>query len=416
MEQLTKKEDELYSDVDYTTTYYQDKVDPPPVQSTQGPIAFSAIESFDYKSRVGWNIPHYHQRKRRGELLPHTSWEHFTAQGQLADETYDFQYVYSGSRYHNYTDTQRYPWPNPMSIEGLRTMTKAYAPTLDKGLVQKAAAEIYTCGFDVLTFLAEFTQSVRMFTNIAKRLAKLAPPSGVRTELAIEMQNLKRFKKRHGSAALSKRLLKGSLKRVSNDWMEGRYGWRTMMYDLDGLAHSLAKLNALTQRYRHTSGSSSSMVEPGGSSQYQPPFNYEISWQTEVKTGLRGSVVADIDIPDWSFNPFMAAWEIIPFSFVIDWVVTVGQSISAMSFATFAKEYSASAGLRVDVDRVWTRKIASPTPSYTWYSGQDQRTWHYVTSYELRVPCQVPLAPRINLNLNPLKILDLTAMVVQRLF
>lgn len=68
-----------------------------------------------------------------------------------------------------------------------------------------------------------------------------------------------------------------------------------------------------------------------------------------VRVDINAQVVTKVShiLPDIMFNPFATAWELIPFSFVIDYFYNIGSWIAANSFASFDTRYFASIGYRV---------------------------------------------------------------------
>jgi hypothetical protein len=133
-----------------------------------------------------------------------------------------------------------------------------------------------------------------------------------------------------------------------------------------------------------------------------------------VTESIRGSVIADIEVPAFQFNPVQTAWELVPFSFVVDWFFTVGDSLSALSFAATQKAYSAAAGFSVNVVREYSTYISDEYYGYVSGPGNYQ-TGHCEATYEHRRPCILPYQPRLTVKLNNLKIIDLLTLVLQRL-
>jgi len=247
-------------------------------------------------------------------------------------------------------------------------------------LVQKAAASIYSGGWDAATFLAEIGQLRRMLSGVATKADDL-----IRGRSPGELHNL---------------------------WLEGRYGWRTLMYDIRDLHEVLTQSNERRTRYRQAKGltvagnwneyveSTSSGLITGTSS--------DISW-----TGnLRGTVVADIDIPDFQFNPITTAWEVTRLSFVVDWLLNVGQALEASSFLLKAKNYKAGAGYKFEFELAQSMSHVGTTGS-TVVHGNDGACSGRAEVIS-RVPMSVSAIPRVNLRLDGWKVLDLLALIRQR--
>lgn len=329
---------------------------------------------------VGYDIPHFHSRKRAGELLPQTPWHQYE-RDVTCEGWYAAQVIESGQSVSLYC-TGPYTVAAPtgawtLSEEDLMAEFPAYT---DK-YVQQAAAKIYSSGFDALTFLAEFTDVIRLFKTVGKQLLTLRLPKNWRD--------------------------------YSNEWLSWRYGWRTLMYDIQNINELLSEFDSKRTRWKETQGVTQRHEVSEVTSK---EFDYWYCQKTttdKVTKSLRGTVIADIEIPKLQFNPFVTAWEKIPLSFVLDWFVTVGKAIDAASFLCFSSAYSASRGIRVDMERLRTLTDVSAKPGYV--SGGCELALTTKAYREVRIPCSVPVTPHLTLNLDSKRVLDLVALVIQRL-
>jgi hypothetical protein len=336
------------------------------------------IIGYDNRHYDGFAIKHFHRLVKKGLLLPHT---HF------------WQFQSSGTSQGSYDVTSEGPthW---WASDGWNEFTSWYllseeilAKYLPRRLdiyVQEAAARISSEGYDALTALAEFSEIPRMFLQAGKTLLKLP------------------FRKKW-------RLLK-----LKDEWLSGRYGWRTFFYDLVQIEETITKWNE-QQRTRHSSRCGNTYTNTYTSVTTSEKAHYTLSHTTvdTVETSLRGSVTADIEVPKLQINPIATAWELIPLSFVVDWFVSVGKAIAAASFVWNQHDYAASSGLKLKVEREYSVQIQSVRPSFV--SGNQEQNAFSTASIVLRSPCAVPLAPHLKLNINAYKILDLLALVVQRI-
>jgi hypothetical protein len=344
------------------------------------------LVSVDTEKFVGQNIPDYHRRVREGELLPSTYFKRFSNHGSSTgtynyDQTGKVLYRQVWGDYTAYTD-----WALTEDI------VNAYVPepsTLSY-YAQNAAAKIYNQGYDALTSLAELADTRKMFINLGKRLWKMKIPKKI-------------F--RNGKKA-------ASLKSVANDWMEGRYGWRTLVYDITSLNDALRNFDESRTRYSERSGDHWST-----SSYSEVPVTWSAFYglktiQDQVSIQVRGSVAADIEVPKFQFNPLQTGWEVIPFSFVIDWFLGVGRALSALSFLSLQRKYVASVGSRITVERTFT---FDTTSFKTGYSGDGvHQTGSCKAVLDTRHPWHVPIFPLPSLHINTLKIADLGAMIIQK--
>jgi len=243
--------------------------------------------------------------------------------------------------------------------------------------VQAVAAKIYSNGWDALTFTAELTKTVAMFRGFVGRVIRQA----------------------------------SSPKGLASLWLEGRYGWRTLAYDLIDIDKAIRNLDDGRKRYRDRVG--------GNTSQYLTTTHTNgAAWGTLTctahinrKIGVRGTIVADIEPPRFGFNPVTTAWELITLSFVIDWIVNVGQFLEAMSFLALSRAYVAAGGIMIEDDITQTSSFAKAgnvSPGY--WSLQT----HAKATFIRRIPSAVDPIPLPKLRIGALKVGDLVALLVQK--
>lgn len=336
-----------------------------------------------YSHYNGFSIPGYHRRVRAGELLPHTSWEQYRATYALTGSIGPlFDSGAGGGTTDTWFSTGNYPIlleSYPLSSQQLADL----APGNGISLVQDAAASIYSEGFDTLTFIAELADTKRMFFDAGRRLLNLRFPKGWR--------------------------------QMSNDWLSYRYGWRTFLYDCKSLHSAVTKFDAKRKRYSKRARDINSQTLPIGSTWTEvhagTSFRMTSVGKTDVKISVVGTVNADISPPRYAFNPLVTAWEVIPYSFVIDWFISVGKALAAISFLSLQSQYVASWGYKIE---------AVTSTDVTGYSiksgvtGPIAATHRAKVEYEVRVPCCVPLYPHFRLRMNTAKVIDLVGLIIQK--
>lgn len=357
----------------------------------------------------GVDLPGFHKRKARGHLLPHTyfrKWE-----GQCSDTgitKYRATFKSScGDCSPSYTHTHL----NDVPLTNITPSLALFENKLNDlnlsldYLVQKAAADAYASGYDGLTFLAELGKTRQLVRKGMSRLIEILSNPG----------NVIRALRENGKSW--RRLTKIS----AQEWLEFRYGWRILWYDMQEISKAMSSLDEEWSRVTRTAGLTTSIQDV-----IEQDLTHSIRSGTvgidflRVSTlnwslGSRGVVTADIRPPKLQTNFVVTAWELTTFSFVVDWFINVGQWLEALSFAAITTKYSASSGIGLKLQ-------ASATSTHTGISGSRASCCTGVTGfsgsatsegiYLLRTPSPVPFLPQVELRLDAFKIADLVAILL----
>jgi len=130
----------------------------------------------------------------------------------------------------------------------------------------------------------------------------------------------------------------GTTKDLANGWLQWQYGWKPLMSDLFGVLNE--SLNITLSTIRRVSGASHQPIEGLGSRYpglYAGGHYFESINKGYGKAACR--IVLELEIPGntldrWSsLNPVSLAWELTPYSFVIDWVYDIGSFLRAAETA-----------------------------------------------------------------------------------
>jgi hypothetical protein len=124
---------------------------------------------------------------------------------------------------------------------------------------------------------------------------------------------------------------------ASKNWLELQYGWKPLLQDVHGAAKSLAFLNSGTFMVQ-TARSSSTVTNSEGGPLIVPgektsSGNWMLITQTEIKFGMRYRIGEPLSafLSQIGFNnPISLAWELIPYSFVVDWFLPIGEYLTGL--------------------------------------------------------------------------------------
>lgn len=337
----------------------------------------SALTHLEISSAVGWDTPGWRKIRNAGGILPFTSWNKFHLTGDALQGAKEWCTGPGSSRY-RYEDW----WGNLSALEWSSDELMALIDPVDLSyLVQQAAAGIYSRGFDALTFLVELKQLRQMLSGVGRKLESLT-----RGKSPGHIQNL---------------------------WLEGRYGWRTLRYDIDDFVEFLGETNEGRRRFRSSKGlnvqGSWSAYAESTSSGLITGVSRDITWNGSA----RGTVIADIDVPELSFNPLVTAWEVTRLSFVVDWLLNVGQALEAASFLLLSTAHTSAGGYKIQFDLVRHADHVGVTGSQIVYDNFNAAS--ATATVTRRDPISVSLSPKTKLRLDAWKVTDLFMLVLQRL-
>lgn len=126
---------------------------------------------------------------------------------------------------------------------------------------------------------------------------------------------------------------------IAQEWLTYRYGWCNLYRDVAGVLKALAKDEhvGLTQAkgryYRKREDVVDTSHTPNAPSSYEVYYaRTSYSHEVEVRCGLFYDSKLDIEryLGLSKYNVLETAWEVIPFSFVVDWVANVQSYLNAL--------------------------------------------------------------------------------------
>lgn len=179
------------------------------------------------------------------------------------------------------------------------------------------------------------------------------------------------------------------LRKIGKAWLVYRYLVMPLIY-------SMKDIQQVLQRWQTTIDKASRQIEPTILS-YNPPSLYILASQTG-SIRITSTVACKYSSDNMaraarvSINPFITAWELIPYSFVVDWFVNVGDWVTNTFSADFANSAAACTAVQVTktttYTAVWTRNstvyptevdASTPVPA-CWPSGVPARTGYTMST------------------------------------
>jgi hypothetical protein len=321
------------------------------------------------------------------------------SQGRLLRHTYFYQYEwfaeFQGGDFYSELKSNPDSWARANNWRGVnggdyRIMDfdnsecgMSFTPDLSyvQYHLQRAAASIYTKGFDALTAGAEAHKILDLFRNVVGHIVHL------------------------------KRTF-GSVKAVADAWLSYRYGVRPLLYDIRDLHGAIVEFEEKRELYSQRSGYSysESSTDTVYSGSQIGQLVYTLTKTTDVNYSIRGSVSARFQPSRILLDPVTTAWELTRYSFVIDWVLGVGVYLQSTAFKLFSQEYVASYGFQTDY--VVRYELTGSDGSL--HKGHASCVYEYRGTTQKRVPSSIDNLP--SLTGQPLSlahIADLLALVRQ---
>lgn len=232
---------------------------------------------------------------------------------------------------------------------------RAQASALDKAR-SKFKDEVYSKTSQLAATWAERKQSVDMIADRANQMR--------RAWKALRAGNFRRFKRELGITP-NKRDSWSRPKDAAKLWLEYWFGWSPLISDIHNAVDILQSQGPKTSAFgRATVRNPYQLIG-------RPSNNPDWAWQYDVPDWrFRALVQADVQVTNKNLfradqlgliNPASVAWEVIPFSFLVDWFIPVSD---------FLEEWTAYAGLTFS--NAFTTQSRFGTGSqwiYTWRNG-----------------------------------------------
>lgn len=362
-------------------------------------------DSYTYSECWGHPTPNYYLLLKAGALIPPTVWAKTRMEGTCEGVYKKWRTTpYYLSEIEGFAGYRSW-YPDFQSIFGaFFTEAKNFSAT------QKAASNIYGKGFDAGTFAAEALKSAKMVKSTAQKVTAFAKKYSSPSEVE---GWLRYIGSPAGKAEVAKALKNPTalIGTIANAWLQGRFGWRPLVNDLENLNEVIIKFDEYKKRYSSMSGKQlSDNPSPSVTSTNEGEYTGTTTVSNSATCSMRSLVTADIVPSKYRMNLLSTAWELVPYSFVVDWLYDVGTAIEALSFLALASQYVASSGYRIECTQYSNYQSGSWIAGWT---GDVNQTSIYKATFIHRRPDVVPFLPQTQFKINGLKCVDAIALVYQ---
>lgn len=191
-------------------------------------------------------------------------------------------------------------------------------------LIGKLRDQLQGNDFNMSVFLGESHQTLRLIGDTAIKLAK-AGRHFRKGNVALALNTLT-------NGVNAKKRLVSPDRNVGRSWLELQYGWLPLLGDMragaEQLSHALNVPFRKRYRVRHSLEASAS--------EYDKNVAFTLSGaHSSVSRQIVAYISEPTSIPGTLglLDPELVAWELVPFSFVVDWFIPVGNYLEARAFA-----------------------------------------------------------------------------------
>lgn len=347
-------------------------------------------------TKVTGNTPNYQALKKAGALLPINNYTHSSSttchtQGYLSKN--DTCWVPGGARWSGCLNgVAGAPAPGDMALSS-GVLNGLYNEVQRKLLLNAKDQKV-----NLMQAFAERKQTANLVANTAKSLATMfrslkradLKGAGEALGLVVGSRQATRFRQQvmqevGGSRRMSQLLRNSKYNELSRAHIEKslatgvlqlQYGWKPLLSDVFGSAELIAQKQL--REVRNFSKSAGTRTDKIRSTVVNAPAGRKDEYQYDTTVSYRMGVLfasssdtmhtlAQVGIS----NPALVAWELVPWSFVVDWFIPIGNYISASDATnglTFIQGYTShKTTCKSDVTTTW-----DGTKCYQWSNWMGQ--------------------------------------------
>lgn len=215
--------------------------------------------------------------------------------------------------------------------------------TMDTTLVTTALADANSQNVDLWTMLAELPETIKYIVGILLQILKLC--KNFRTEYKKLWDRLERARKRIKTVTGEDAEMAGLLDKISSLWLQFRYAVMPMVYSVDG---AIEQLGTGARKYVSTR------------KRVTKPLNFDHpDWELETDVEIQHRVFIkrryefnSETLTGSSNNLFKSlpatAWELTTLSFVVDWVLNVGDLLTSLSMPDGIEDQGATYSWQIE--------------------------------------------------------------------
>lgn len=227
---------------------------------------------------------------------------------------------------------------------------------------QQSAWSAALNGYDLLTELAEARETASYVSGKASGIVALMnklkgeDPSAFKSGATSKPRNLLRSGDR-------------ALRKLGGRWMELRYAIMPLVYSMKDITEQWERRNAIFHTERDKAVLTMNGEKPflwgDGDCIYSQVYgNVTVRSLTKAayRLGALQRLAAAVGL-----NPFRTAWELVPMSFVVDWLLNVGDNIDALTGVDYSSDRAGCTAVKRDwIENVNHYRVVSTAREWYW--------------------------------------------------
>lgn len=214
---------------------------------------------------------------------------------------------------------------------------------------QSSAVASFKGGYDLLTELAESREAIKFFGDSAKGFVKILD------RLFEDEESLRRAVKGRYNAQRLLRSADRGLRALGSKWMAYRYAVMPLFYSFRDVKELIANDGLLFKTYRAKEEFKldGSVLPFGHNKKIFLTRSGRVDVKSTVKAGYSKEGLQSFVANQIQFNPLATAYELVPLSFVFDWIVNMGDFIVSHSSTDFSEQSSMCTAIRTSLIETW---------------------------------------------------------------
>lgn len=284
----------------------------------------SSVSTLGFRSKKRSSLPDNPYSKGVGDLSYDVMTLHLFQQWSSGDTNTDS--FIAPSKHFGADAEDNVPWSDDSFAKAVSKILSDIS--LTKGSLAVTAAEFPKTASHIAKTATRLFEAYRGLRR--GRLGELTDALGI----TVSSKQIKRFNRRKVKYLKTD----GNLRNfAASTWLEYTYGWKPLVSDIFTQAENLA--NYLTERQNVVRSARKSATTEVDKTLYPSTLGFPGRVTKRLRIKRKTTVVVKYKIDGQPSlldqfgitNPALVAWELVPFSFVVDWILPVGNFIESLT-------------------------------------------------------------------------------------